>query len=190
VEAEYLLWWMKGASVPPLVTSSPAGTPLSQAGVLGAPGTSVLFGGSDVNGGVRSGGRFAVGAWLDDCQTFGVEGGVFFLESKSAGLSAASGGNPILARPFTDAVTGRPASELVAFPGVASGNISASDSSTGLVGARECLRGGVQDGGQARTLCGAKSAPQCGGKPLLGQGLHHGGGQGSRPQLSAPGAAA
>ena len=54
----------------------------------------------------------------------------------------------------------------------------------------ECLRGGVQDGGQARTLCGAKSAPQYGGKPLLGQGLHHGGGQGSRPQLSAPGAAA
>jgi hypothetical protein len=140
VEAEYLLWWMKGASVPPLVTTSPPGTPLPQAGVLGAPGTSVLFGGSDVNDNVRSGGRFAVGAWLDDCQTFGVEGWVFFLEDKSAGFSAASPGNPILARPFIDAVTGRPASEVVAFPGVASGSISASESSTGLVGANALLR--------------------------------------------------
>jgi hypothetical protein len=36
-EIDYLGW-----TVPPLVTTSPAGTPLAQAGVLGAPGTSVL----------------------------------------------------------------------------------------------------------------------------------------------------
>jgi hypothetical protein len=131
---------MKGASVPPLVTASPVGTPLQQAGVLGAPGTRVLFGGSDVDGGVRSGGRFALGAWLDDGQTFGVEGGAFFLEGKSADFSAASGGNPILARPFIDATTNRPASELVALPGLLSGSVSASASSTGLVGAGALLR--------------------------------------------------
>jgi hypothetical protein len=140
VEAEYLLWWMKGASVPPLVTTSPPGTPLPQAGVLGAPGTTVLFGGSDVDSGVRSGGRFAVGAWLNDCQTFGVEGGAFFLEDKAANFSAASGGTPVLARPFLDATTNRQASELVALPGLLSGSISASASSTGLVGADALLR--------------------------------------------------
>src|SRR5215831_18765845 len=47
-EAEYLLWWMKGASLPPLITASPAGTPSTQAGVLGAPTTTVVFGGAHV----------------------------------------------------------------------------------------------------------------------------------------------
>src|SRR5580704_1335431 len=35
VDAEYLLWWMRGQTVPALVTTSPAGTPMSSAGVLG-----------------------------------------------------------------------------------------------------------------------------------------------------------
>src|SRR5262249_11215773 len=34
-EADYLLWWMRGASLPPLVTASPPGTGRRQAGVLG-----------------------------------------------------------------------------------------------------------------------------------------------------------
>src|SRR5262245_52245287 len=58
-DAELLLWWQRGASLPPLATTSPPGTPLDQAGVLGAPGTSVLFGGTRVNGDLRIGGRFA-----------------------------------------------------------------------------------------------------------------------------------
>ena len=33
----YLAWTVKGDRIPPLVTTSPAGTPLGQAGVLGAP---------------------------------------------------------------------------------------------------------------------------------------------------------
>jgi hypothetical protein len=131
---------MKGASVPPLVTTSPPGTPREQAGVLGAPGTTVLFGGSDVDSGLRSGGRFALGAWLNCGQTIGVEGGTFFLENRSAGFSAASTGDPILARPFLDATTNRQASELVALPGLLSGSVSASASSTGLVGADALLR--------------------------------------------------
>jgi hypothetical protein len=116
---------------------------------LGEPGTAVLFGGSEVDGGVRSGGRFAAGAWLDHGQRCGVEGGAFFLESKSADFSAASGGNPILARPFLDATTNRPASELVALPGLASGSVSARAASTGLVGADALLR--------ANLCCGCDS---------------------------------
>src|SRR6516165_6120868 len=68
-EAEYLLWWMKGASLPPLITASPAGTPAAQAGVLGAPSTTILFGDTRVNDEVRSGVRFTLGGWLNDCHS-------------------------------------------------------------------------------------------------------------------------
>src|SRR5262249_12281711 len=53
---EYLLWWIKESPVPALVTTSPPGTPRSLAGVLGAPGTSILFDGDENS--ERSGGRF------------------------------------------------------------------------------------------------------------------------------------
>src|SRR5262245_54300916 len=49
VGADYLLWRVRGDSLPPLVTTSPPGTPADQAGVLSTPGTTVLFGGSAVN---------------------------------------------------------------------------------------------------------------------------------------------
>src|SRR5262245_8106792 len=52
--AEYLLWWTKGDRLPPLLTTSPVGTPLANAGVLGRPGTSVLFGDERVNDDARS----------------------------------------------------------------------------------------------------------------------------------------
>jgi Putative beta barrel porin-7 (BBP7) len=38
-ELDYLAWTVKGDRLPPLVTTSPAGMPLLQAGVLGAPTT-------------------------------------------------------------------------------------------------------------------------------------------------------
>src|SRR5262245_1372347 len=44
--AEYLLWFMRGASTPPLVTTGPAVGRFP--GALG-PGTDVLFGGRQVN---------------------------------------------------------------------------------------------------------------------------------------------
>ena len=44
VGVDYLGFWVKGNHIPPLVTTSPLGTPQNQAGVLGQPGTSILFG--------------------------------------------------------------------------------------------------------------------------------------------------
>src|SRR5262245_31571922 len=64
VRGEYLLWWLSAPKLPPLVTTSPPGTPQIDAGVLGSPGTAVLFGDSHVNGDVRSGGRVTLGGWL------------------------------------------------------------------------------------------------------------------------------
>src|SRR5260370_218839 len=55
VSAEYLLWWFKGQSVPPLVTSGSLGDTIP--GALGAAGTEILFGGRDMENGAHSGGR-------------------------------------------------------------------------------------------------------------------------------------
>ncbi len=67
-------FWVKHDSLPALVTTSPVGTPQDEAGVLGQPGTSVLFGNQNVNGAVRPGGRVMGGIWLDDQQTFAPRG--------------------------------------------------------------------------------------------------------------------
>jgi hypothetical protein len=133
--AEALLWWMKGASLPPLFTTSPAGTPPGFAGVLGAPGTAILFGDSSVNGDARVGGRWSAGYWFGDNHLWGISGDGFQLDAKTVHFSASSGGDPILARPFLDATTGLQNAELIAFPGLLTGSGSASASSTGLVGA-------------------------------------------------------
>jgi hypothetical protein len=136
--ADYLLWWMKGASLPPLVTTSPAGTPQSMAGVLGS-GTTVLFGDSNVNNDVRSGGRVTFGLW-DACGKCGLEFDFFMLGSDANEFAAASGGSPILARPFFDASIGKQSSELIAFPGLVSGSVTAAESSSGLIGADALMR--------------------------------------------------
>jgi len=139
-DADYLLWWMKGAKLPPLVTTSPTGTPQAQAGVLGSPGTTVLFGGSRVNDDARSGGLITLGLWFDECRTCGLELDFFQLEGAGSGFSASSTGDPILARPFYDPVAGKPSSELIAFPGLVAGNLAVAASSTGLTGADALLR--------------------------------------------------
>lgn len=97
LRAEYLLWKISNSHLPPLVTTSPP----TSLGVLGQPGTTVLFGGS-INENEFSGGRFTAGLWLDCAECFGLEGSYFFLGPRSANFSAASTGNPVLARPFFD----------------------------------------------------------------------------------------
>jgi Putative beta barrel porin-7 (BBP7) len=125
VSGEALLWWTKGSQVPALITTGvPGATALP--GVLGQPGTTVLFGGSDVDNGVRVGGRFTGGFWLNSCQTIGVEASYFFLGSRSAHFDAASNGalgSAMIARPFFDVIGGIQNAQLVAFPGIAAGEI-------------------------------------------------------------------
>jgi Putative beta barrel porin-7 (BBP7) len=142
-EAEYLIWWMRGTSPPPLVTTSPAGTAINQAGVLGTPGTTVLFGGSADNTAARSGFRIATGYWFDDNQTYGIEADFFLLETKAANFSASSNGNPIISRPFTDANSGLPSAERVAFPGDVTGSIGINNGTEGLLGTSLMLRENV-----------------------------------------------
>ncbi|MCI0380091.1 MAG: BBP7 family outer membrane beta-barrel protein [Gemmataceae bacterium] len=119
---EYQVVWKSSANLPPLITTSPAGTARTDAGVIGLPGTSVLVGGS-VNDDVRSGFRFDLGHWFGPAQNFGVEAGFTILESQSSIFSLASDGNTILARPFTNADDELPRAVLVAFPGSSAGAV-------------------------------------------------------------------
>src|SRR5262249_54127783 len=142
--AEYILWWIKGSPLPPLLTAGSAGDPIF--GALGLPGTVVLFGGSRVREDSRSGGRFALGHWFDEDHTLGIEGSYFFLGSRTDSFTATSFGNPILARPILDVTSGVgsgiSSSQLVAGPipgGVLVGSFNASLRSS-LWGAEGNLR--------------------------------------------------
>jgi hypothetical protein len=126
VNTDYLLGVVRGDHLPPLVTTSPSGTPLSQAGIIPSPTTSALYGGNKVNGDERSGFHLGAGAWFNAAHTLGVEGGFSMLESQANLFSTSSNGSTILARPYTDATTGNPASVLIAFPGNSTGSGSGS----------------------------------------------------------------
>ncbi len=120
VKGEYLLWWLKGDRVPPLVTTSAP----QDNGFLGAPTTQVLFGGNSINTNARNGARFTVGFWLDQWCDQALEVGGFFLTGGAARFTASSADHPVLARPFFNVNTGTQFSELVASPGISTGSVS------------------------------------------------------------------
>jgi hypothetical protein len=130
---EWLYWKPQGSNLPPLVTTSPAGTPRTSAGVLGAPGTQVLFGNVKQNNDWQSGFRVSGGVWLGECARWGVGASFFRLGDQQDNFRASSTGQPILARPFFNVASGAQDSELLAFPGVLAGT-GAVSSSSGLWG--------------------------------------------------------
>ncbi|HXG10886.1 MAG TPA: BBP7 family outer membrane beta-barrel protein [Gemmataceae bacterium] len=117
--AEYLLWWIKDGSVPPLVTTSP----VASQGIIGLPGTVVLFGGSDVDTDEFSGGRFTVGYWLDACRMRALEGTFFFLGQRDVNFAAGSEAFPLLARPFFAENLGTEFAQVVTDPNRATGGV-------------------------------------------------------------------
>src|SRR5262249_55505933 len=139
ISAEALVWATKGDHLPALVTTSPDGTPQSQAGVLGQPGTAVLFGSDDINDRFRAGARVRAGYWFDPQHTRGIELHAFMLDRDATKFALGSGGSPILAQPFTDAVSGEQKAFLTAFPGNFSGSVAIDDTSR-LFGAGAAYR--------------------------------------------------
>jgi len=115
--AEFLFWWIKGTSVPPLATTGPP----ASFGFLGQPGVSVLYGGSNIGNNEFTGGRFTLGWWCDPCRDKGIEFTYFFLGERTNGFTASSGQFPVLARPFFNVNQGIEFSELTAFPGLGTG---------------------------------------------------------------------
>jgi hypothetical protein len=147
--AEFLLWWFRDSRLPPLVSTSPE----ASGGIIGQPGTVVLFGGSDVENEERAGGRFTAGFWLDPCQTWSLEGTYFFLGQRAVRFAANSDQFSTIARPFFNLNAGTEFSELTTSPSLGTGSISVVMPSR-LWGAEASLR---------RTLCGCP-----GGVSLLG----------------------
>jgi hypothetical protein len=97
-EAEFLLWWVKGAPLSgPLLTLGDTAGP----GALGRPGTQVLVG-DNVNFAGAAGSRITIGSWLGDSQQFGVESSYFFLSRMSRTLVFQSNavGEPVISVPF------------------------------------------------------------------------------------------
>ena len=131
-EAEYLYWQTKGDGLPALVTTGVTG-------ILGTPGTSVLFGQSTVNEDWRSGVRVRGGYWLDPTRSMGIEAHFFGLENASTNFFASSSGTPLLARPFFNTAINAQDAELIASPGIVAGQVSANETSR-LLGAGIAFR--------------------------------------------------
>lgn len=129
LRGEYLAWWTSPLETPALVTTSPTGTPRNQAGFLGGPNTSTLFGG-DLNDSFRSGVRIQGGWYVDPSRYWAIGGDYYQLFGDGDSFSAASDGSTILARPFYDIVAGRQTAQLVAFPSLVSGNLQIDSDTT------------------------------------------------------------
>jgi hypothetical protein len=125
--AEHLQWLFKeGPTTPPLVTTGPAGA--ARPAVLGAPGTTVLFGGNDYDYGRISGGRYSLGGWFDCDEHLGGEitGLATWESDHNFGAFSNAVGAPVLGLPFRDAVTGTALVDFVSFPGRFAGGITVS----------------------------------------------------------------
>jgi hypothetical protein len=141
---EYLMWFSRGRNVPPLVTTSPAGTAQADAGVLGAPDTTVLYGNDPVDNGIRNGGRlwfshlFRAGINYADVRFWGVE-------DSSDTFTAA--GTPIIGRPFFNTTLGQNDAFLVAFPGLSQPGSIRVLSKNDLIGGDAFVRRNLWDDG-------------------------------------------
>jgi hypothetical protein len=156
---DYLLWTQRGMNLPPLVTRSDNGTLRQNAGVLGLNSTDILFGGERVLDDGFNGGRLQFGVWLDKCHLWGIGAEYFELGEGSESFARNSTGDPILGRPFFNVLTGREDAELVAFPGVLTGEVTARATSS-LVGGGFHLRRQTNcfDGCGNDWMCGGCSA--------------------------------
>lgn len=125
LRGEALLWWTDGMHVPPLISASPPGTALADAGVLGTPGATILFGGNErLLNSPHVGWRVQGGGWLDCSKQVGLEGDYLDLPGFSERFSVASDGSDIISRPFRNALTLVNDAELVSYPEVLAGRVT------------------------------------------------------------------
>jgi hypothetical protein len=114
VSAEYLLWFIRGQQLPPLLTTGSAADAIP--GALGQQGTSVLFGNNSLANNPYSGLRLRGVWWGNDCHGWGIDLGGFFLDGNNSSYTNSSSGVPILTRPFVNALTGQEVVEQIANP--------------------------------------------------------------------------
>ncbi len=116
------MWWGKGRSTVPLVTSGADGV---------LPNAPVLFGDGSVGNRLAAGARADFGFWVDDCENLGLGVKVWGLNGDSTEFHGQSlNGSPVLARPFYNVVQDQEDAFLVASPGLIVGSLSADTTST------------------------------------------------------------
>ena len=164
VRGEYLLWWADGMDIPPLVTTSTAGTAAGNAGVLGLGTTETLYGNEEILESGRSGFRIRFGGWFGQCRKLGWEADYFDLGDISTQFSQSGDttGNPILARPIYNIRLPGEDSQLISFPGVVTGSIDV-DSFSQFNGAGGRFRWNLccKDGGRSRCNYRCGYPPYC-----------------------------
>ncbi|MCH2397506.1 MAG: BBP7 family outer membrane beta-barrel protein [Pirellulales bacterium] len=156
-QVDFLLMWRRPPALPPLVTTSPPGTPLSQAGQLNQPTTTTLLGGRSQASGPSAGGRIDFGYWLNTCPQVGIGGRFLALGDSSLGYAADSTTTPILARPFLNVTDGQTAAMdtlIVSFPDEATGEIEIQGTSTLIIAEAYLRRAGNHNAGTPGDLVG------------------------------------
>jgi Putative beta barrel porin-7 (BBP7) len=131
---EALMWWGKGTDLPILVTSALPNTPATDAGVLGFPTTTTLFGNSMGGNKMQGGARLTLGLWLDDEHDLALGARLFGLGGDTSRFAQSSTGDPILAVPFFNTVLQAQDSLLVAYPGLSTGSVAAHLSTNNILG--------------------------------------------------------
>jgi hypothetical protein len=126
VSAEYLAWWTRSTQLPVLATTGPPITVTSANGsqVIPPPGVPILSGsfGDTLHGGAR----FGIGYWFGDDYCRGIDARFLFLFRNGTGFTTNTTQFPVLGRPFFNVNTPvGPSADIVGFPGVANGGISA-----------------------------------------------------------------
>jgi hypothetical protein len=121
---EYLLWWVRSAPLPALVTRNRIGPP-----VIGQPDTRILYGGRPADLGEHSGGRFTLGGAVGESRDVGLEVTYFFLGTRTTAFAASGAGGDSLGRPFVAAGSGTDTAFPVGGPSVQSGGVQVASSS-------------------------------------------------------------
>lgn len=135
-----LLWWGKSRTVPALATTSPQITPSGDAGVIGEPGTRVLFGDGGVGNRSAGGARVDFGFWWDDCESIGFGAKFWGIDGDQMGRTMESpDADPILARPFYNILLDEEDALLIAYPGLVDGMIDIETDSS-VLGAEAYIR--------------------------------------------------
>jgi hypothetical protein len=116
---EWLGWFSRSRNTPPLVTTSPPGTPAATAGVIGF-NTRILYGDDPIGENLRNGGRLTLSKLLGDGQTTGTLR-FWGIEDGSETFFVSSATNPIIGVPFhaLQGVVNQEAAFRIAFPGEA-----------------------------------------------------------------------
>jgi hypothetical protein len=109
---EYLLWWIQGMQIPPLVVEGTS----DNGDFVDA---FVVYGNQQILKDSRSGGRVRLGYWLDDYGRYAIEGEYLTLGEISEHFQdGGDGTSRIVGRPFINVLTGDPNVEDVSNRGI------------------------------------------------------------------------